>query len=146
MYQNIYLSVSLVWTRTWWPILIENRKQKTRSNHWSWSYLNIIITKCPIIKCKRYSFNKYQFLYSVISGLNILTRRMSPVCASVCLCVCPQMNIFHNFRPILMKMHSNGLNKNLSWLFFQFFKFLFWWLHNGHFIFFPMGHSHSRNF
>ena len=28
------------------------------------------------------------FLYSVISGLNILTRGMSPVCASVCVSVC----------------------------------------------------------
>ena len=66
-----------------------------------------------------FSFVLFSFLYSVISGLNILTRRMSRVCASVCLSVClcvrlsVQMNTFHNFHPILMKMHSNHLNKNL---------------------------------
>ena len=37
---------------------------------------------------KRFFFSISIFLYSVISGLNILTQRMSPVCASVCLCVC----------------------------------------------------------
>ena len=45
----------------------------------------------------------------------------------VCLCVCLSVRVFnfHNFRPILMKMHTNDLNKNLRWRFFHFFKFLF---------------------
>ena len=82
--------------------------------------------------------------YSIISGLNILTRRTSPVCASVCVCV--HMNIFHSFRSILMKMHSNDFNKILRWHFFSFFQIFVWWRHNGHFICFQMQHSHGRNF
>ena len=70
------------------------------------------------------------------------------VCLCVCVyvCVSVRMKSFHNFRPILMKMHTNDLNKNLRWPFFHFFKILFLWRHNGYFICFPMGHSHGRNF
>ena len=39
----------------------------------------------------------------------------------LCICLCVQINHFHNFRPILMKMHSNDLNKNLRRHFFSFF-------------------------
>ena len=32
----------------------------------------------------------------------------------------------------------------MIWHFFHLFKNLFWWRHNGHFICFPMGHSHGQ--
>ena len=51
-----------------------------------------------------------------------LSLRLS-VCMSVRLSV--QVNNIHNFRPVLMKMHSNDLNKNSRWHFLHFFKILF---------------------
>ena len=57
-------------------------------------------------------------VHSVFIFSHFRTEYLNPEdepCLCVCLSVCASVhiNIFHNFRPILMKMHSNDLNKNL---------------------------------
>ena len=90
------------------------------------------------------------FLYSVISGLNMLTRNDPCLCVSMCVCVSLCLSVtashFHNSWPIWMKLGPHNLNQNLRWHFSQILKFLIWWRHNGFFICFAMRHSHGRSF
>ena len=91
-------------------------------------------------------FLRTPFLYSVISGLNMLTRNDPCLCVSMCVCLSVTASHFNNSWPIWMKLGPHNLNQNLRWHFSQILKFLIWWRHNGFFICFAMRHSHGRSF
>ena len=73
------------------------------------------------------------FLYSVISGLNMLT--LGEPCLCVCLCVCLSVTAFYlnTMGPISMKLGPYDLNKNLRWHISQILEMLPQWRHNGFF-------------
>ena len=71
-------------------------------------------------------------------------------CVDVWMCVCVCLSVtasqFHNSWPILIKLWSNNLKKNLRWHFSQIFEILIRWRHNSFFTCFTMRHSHVFNF
>ena len=67
------------------------------------------------------------FLYSVISGLNMLTQGEPRLCVSMCVCVCVCVSVcvsvtashFHNTWPILMKLGPCNLIKKMEMTLFS---------------------------
>ena len=76
-------------------------------------------------------------LYIVFSTFmtEYLVPGTSPVCASVCVCVCLSVRAFYlnTIGPMLMKLGPHDLKQNLRWDFSQILEMLPRWRHNGYF-------------